>query len=140
MPFNEDGKMRHLVDSIAWKNFYSQYPYFAANSRNVRLGLASDGFNPFGNMSNSYSVWPVVLISYNLPPWRCMKDPYLIMSTLILGPKAPGNDIDVYLQPLIYKLKELWEIGVDFPHMEIYQDGVLKENLHVLVVTRIHGP
>jgi len=55
-PFDEDWKMRHSVDSIAWKNFDSQYPYFAANSHNVRLDLASDGFNPFENMRNSYSV------------------------------------------------------------------------------------
>ena len=34
------------------------------------------------------------------------------MSTLIPGPKAPGNDIDVYLQPLIDELKELWDNGV----------------------------
>jgi len=58
-------------------------------------------------MSISYSVWPVVLIPYNLLPWMCMKDPYFIMSTLIPGPKALGNDIDVYLQPLIDELKEL---------------------------------
>ena len=31
------------------------------------------------------------------------------MSLLILGPKIPGNEIDVYLRPLIVDLKELWE-------------------------------
>ncbi|XP_061358748.1 uncharacterized protein LOC133302941 [Gastrolobium bilobum] len=35
------------------------------------------------------------------------------MSLLIPGPRAPGNDIDVYLQPLIDELKELWEKGVE---------------------------
>ncbi|XP_026424606.1 uncharacterized protein LOC113320918 isoform X3 [Papaver somniferum] len=30
-----------------------------------------------------------------------------------LGPHSPGNDIDVYLRPLIDELKELWEEGVD---------------------------
>jgi hypothetical protein len=78
----------------------------------VRLSLASDGFNPFGNMSTLYSIWPVVLVPYNLPPWRCMKDPYMIMSLLISGPKAPGNDIDVYLQSLVDDLQELWIEGV----------------------------
>ena len=34
------------------------------------------------------------------------------MSLLIPGPTAPGNDIDVYLQPFIKELKELWEKGV----------------------------
>ena len=30
-----------------------------------------------------------------------------MMSLLILGPKAPRKDIDVYLHPLIEELKEL---------------------------------
>ncbi|KAL6313164.1 hypothetical protein AAG906_016741 [Vitis piasezkii] len=81
--------------------------------RNVRLGLASDGFNPFGNMSISYSMWPVVLIPYNLPPWMCMKQTFFMLSLLIPGPTAPGNDIDIYLQPLIDELNDLWEVGVE---------------------------
>ena len=83
------------------------YPLFGADPRNVRLGLASDGFNPFSAMSISYSTWPVVLMPYNLPPWMCMKQPYFMLSMLIPGEKAPGNDIDVYLEPLIDELKEL---------------------------------
>lgn len=35
-----------------------------------------------------------------------------MLSMIIPGPKAPGNDIDTYLQPLIDDLKELWEVGV----------------------------
>ncbi|XP_062145287.1 uncharacterized protein LOC133852537 [Alnus glutinosa] len=102
----DDGNIRHPANSILWKEFDKEHVQFAQDSRNVRLGLASDGFNPFGNMSTSYSIWPVVLVPYNLPPWRCMKDPYMIMSFLIPGPKAPGNDIDVYLQPLVDDLQE----------------------------------
>ncbi|XP_026449456.1 uncharacterized protein LOC113349663 [Papaver somniferum] len=84
-----------------------------AEPRNVRLGLATDGFNPFGNMSNAYSLWPVVLMPYNLPPFKCMKQPFFMMSLLIPGPQAPDNDIDVYLRPLIDELKELWDVGVE---------------------------
>ncbi|XP_039140530.1 uncharacterized protein LOC120277753 [Dioscorea cayenensis subsp. rotundata] len=105
--------MGHPVDSPAWKSFDATHPIFAADPRNIRLGLASDGFNPFGNMSSSYSVWPVVLVPYNLPPWLCMKDQHIMMSLLIPGPKAPGNDIDVYLEPLIDELQCLWESGVE---------------------------
>ena len=32
---------------------------------------------------------------------------------LISGPKQPRNDINVYLEPLIEDLKELWDDGVD---------------------------
>ncbi|XP_021729936.1 uncharacterized protein LOC110696917 [Chenopodium quinoa] len=109
---SKDGKQRHPSDSLAWKNLDEKYPEFARDARNLRLGLASDGFNPFSNMSTNHSTCPVVLMVYNLPPWLCMKDSYFIMSLLISGPKDPGNDIDVYLQPLIDELMELWN-GVE---------------------------
>ena len=95
------------------KSFDKNHPSFTNDLRNVRLDLASDGFQPYGNMSASHSIWPVVLVPYNLPPWNCMKDPYFMMSLLIPSPKCPGNDIDVYLQPLVEELRELWEKGVE---------------------------
>ncbi|XP_028066357.1 uncharacterized protein LOC114269267 [Camellia sinensis] len=108
----DDGVGRHPADCKEWKEFDLHYPEFAQETRNVRLGLATDGFNPFGNMSTSYSMWPVILMPYNLPPWRCMKAPFFMMSLLIAGRNQLGTDIDVYLRPLIDELKELWENGV----------------------------
>ncbi|KAL5548417.1 hypothetical protein UlMin_003648 [Ulmus minor] len=90
----DDNVMRHPVDGRAWKDFDRKHPEFADDVRNVRLGLAADGFNPFNNMSISYSMWPVVLTTYNLPPWLCMKPEYLILSLLIPGPQSPGKDMD----------------------------------------------
>jgi hypothetical protein len=81
----KDGLMRHPADSFAWKDFDRRYPNFSCDPRNVRLGLASDGFNPFKTMTISHSTWPVVLIPYNLPPWMCMKQPNFILSLLIPG-------------------------------------------------------
>ncbi|XP_062114422.1 uncharacterized protein LOC133825508 [Humulus lupulus] len=109
----DDGIMRHPVDGLAWKDFDAKHPDFASEPRNVRLGLAADGFNPFGNMSQAYSMWPVVLANYNLPPWMCMKDNNFILSILIPGPKSPGKDMDIFLRPLVDELKELWVNGVD---------------------------
>nr|XP_016474093.1 PREDICTED: uncharacterized protein LOC107795901 [Nicotiana tabacum] len=108
-----DGNLRHPADGEAWKDFDSLHPDFARESRNVRLGLSSDGFNPFRTMSISHSTWPVVLMNYNLSPWICMKPEYIMLSMIIPGPSSPGNDIDVYLQPLIAELKELWEVGIE---------------------------
>ncbi|XP_071931860.1 uncharacterized protein [Coffea arabica] len=104
----EEGIMRHPADSIAWKDFDKQYPDFAKDSRNVRLGLATDGFNPFGNMSNSYSMWPVILVPYNLPAYKFMRKEFLILSLLIPGPRAPGKELDVFLRPAIDDLKDLF--------------------------------
>ncbi|XP_074290266.1 uncharacterized protein LOC141616998 [Silene latifolia] len=103
----DDRVLRHPADSEAWKHFDKLYPSFAEESRNVRLGLASDGFNPFGGLRSDYSIWPVVIVVYNLPPWMCMKQPYSILSLLIPGKSAPGNNIDVYLAPLIEELQQL---------------------------------
>lgn len=108
----KDDVLRHPADSKAWSKLDSIDPTFGNEARNVRLGLASDGFNPFGTMSQSHSTWPVVMSVYNLPPWLCMKKPYLMLSLLIPGPTSPGNNIDVYLRPLLDELKSLWEEGI----------------------------
>ncbi|GKF56068.1 ribose 5-phosphate isomerase A [Tanacetum coccineum] len=78
----KDGKLRHPAYALSWKAFDARYTDFASDPRSVRLSLASDGFNPFRTMTTSYRE------------------------------KGPGNDIDVYLQPLIKELKLLWA-GVD---------------------------
>ncbi|KAH9685459.1 hypothetical protein KPL70_013963 [Citrus sinensis] len=110
---SQDGKMRHPVDSLAWDIINKKWPSFASDSRNIRFGLATDGFNPFQDLSTRYSCWPVILVIYNLPPWLCMSKDSLMLSLLIPGPKQPGNDIDVYLAPLVEDLKELWINGVE---------------------------
>ncbi|XP_042979012.1 uncharacterized protein LOC122309566 [Carya illinoinensis] len=78
---DDSNVMRHPRDSVGWKEFDQEHLSFSLDARNVRLGLAGDGFNPFNNMSKPYS--------------------------------APGNEIDVYLRPLIDELNDLWENGVE---------------------------
>lgn len=63
-----------------------------------------------------------------------MKRKFMMLSLLISEPKQPGNDIDVYLTPLIEDLKIMWEIGV-----EVY-DGYRKEcfNLRAMLFGTIN--
>ncbi|KAL6194567.1 hypothetical protein ACLB2K_035649 [Fragaria x ananassa] len=110
---SHDGMMRHPVDSIQWRTVDQKWPSFASEPRNLRFGLATDGFNPYKNLSSTHSIWPVILVIYNLSPNVCMSSKNLMLSLLIPGPKQPGNDIDVYLEPLIDDLKELWTNGVE---------------------------
>ncbi|XP_057248861.1 uncharacterized protein LOC104906231 [Beta vulgaris subsp. vulgaris] len=105
------GTMEHPSDSEAWKHFDTTFPDFASETRNVRLGLCTDGFSPFGKFGGQYSCWPVILTPYNLPPSMCMKKPFMFLSLLVPGPKNPKGNLDVYMQPLIEELKQLWEIG-----------------------------
>ncbi|KAL9687763.1 hypothetical protein QQ045_032170 [Rhodiola kirilowii] len=109
---NVDEYIRHPADGESWKTFDKDYPEFASEIRNVRLGLATDGFNHFGASGLSHSTWPIVLIPYNLPPHICMKKEMNILSMLISGPKSPGKCLNVFMRPLIDELKELWEQGV----------------------------
>ncbi|XP_021626976.1 uncharacterized protein LOC110625645 [Manihot esculenta] len=104
-----DDLMHHPADSHAWKAFDNNWPHFSAEKRNVRLGVCTDGFQPFGQSGQQYSSWPVILTPYNLPP----------------GPRNPKDKLDVYLQPLITELKDLWENGV-----ETY-DAFNKENFNL---------
>lgn len=108
----EDGSLCHPCDGEAWKSFDDTFKDFSMESRNVRLGLCTDGFSPFGKSGKQYSCWPVILTPYNLPPTLCMKKPFTFLSLIIPGPKSPKGNLDVYLQPLIEELKMLWEVGV----------------------------
>lgn len=93
-------------------------PIFAKDPRNLRLGLSIDGFKSFSNLNTSYSCWPVVLVIYNLPLWKCMVGENLMLILLIPGKKQPGDKIDVYLQPLVEDLNKLWRLGVQtFDHI-----------------------
>ncbi|GJZ78223.1 hypothetical protein Tco_0642895 [Tanacetum coccineum] len=105
----EDGVMSHPSDDEAWKYFDQTCPPFAEETRNVRLGLCTYGFQPFGQLGKQYSCWPVIVTPYNLPPWMCMKDPYMFLTIIIPGLKNPKQRIDVFLQPLIKELTTLWK-------------------------------
>jgi hypothetical protein len=110
---SQDGKQRHIGDSVHWKNINEKYPDFAEEPRNVRFGLSLDGMNPFGDKNNVYSCWPVTLLNYNLPPWLTTKRFFIMLSMMIPGPKsALASNIDVYLAPLVEELKTLWDNGL----------------------------
>ena len=99
-----DGKMCHPSDSPAWKHFSELHADFAAEVRNIRLGLCTDGFQPFGSFGQQYSSWPVIVTPYNLPPGMCMKDEFMFLTILVPGPRNPKSKMDVFLQPLIAEI------------------------------------
>jgi hypothetical protein len=106
-----DRVMVHPSNGEAWKRFNSVHPHFSAESRNVHLGLCTDGFNLFGSFTTSYSCWPVILTVYNLPPGMCMRPKFMFLSTVTPCPSSPGWNIDVCLRLLIDELVQLWSSG-----------------------------
>jgi hypothetical protein len=101
--------LRHPTDGLQWRNVDREFSDFDNDARNIRFGLSTDGINPFGEWGSSHSTWLVTLCMFNLPLWLCMKWKYIMMPVLIQGPKQPGNDIDVYLRPLVDELLLLWK-------------------------------
>jgi len=98
----------HPFDGEAWKHFNSVHPHFSVESRNMRLGLCTNGFNLFGSFAAPYSCWLVILTVYNLPPGMCMRPEFIFLSMVIPGLSNPGRNIDVCLRPLIDELTQLW--------------------------------
>ncbi|XP_057770744.1 uncharacterized protein LOC130990533 [Salvia miltiorrhiza] len=121
----DDGVMRHPSDSPAWKHLNDIFPDFTTEVRNVRLGLSTDGFQPFGQSGQQYSSWPVIVTPYNLPPWMCMKEQFMFLTILVPGPRNPKEKLDVFLQPLIAELIQLWNVGV------LTYDVSLKQNFNM---------
>nr|KAJ0221410.1 hypothetical protein LSAT_V11C200065740 [Lactuca sativa] len=104
------GVLSHPTDSPAWAAIDDKYPDFASEPRNLRLGISADGVD-VNRGNRSHSVWPILTIIYNLPPWLCMKRKFIMLSLLISG--TPGNDIDVFLTPFIDDMQLLFDIGVE---------------------------
>jgi hypothetical protein len=69
--YNPD-KMVHTSDGEAWKHFDAIHREKAEEARNVRVALATDGFNPYGMSVALYTCWPVFVIPINLPHRRCV--------------------------------------------------------------------
>jgi hypothetical protein len=51
-------------------------------------------------------------MSYNLSPNKCLKDGFIFLPLVILGPKEPKKQMNIFLRSLMEELKELWQ-GVD---------------------------
>ncbi|KAK1668664.1 hypothetical protein QYE76_056823 [Lolium multiflorum] len=66
----EKGKiLTHPADASQWNALDIEFAdEFGSEPRNIRLGMSTDGLNPFGNQSSTHSTWPVFVWPYNLPP------------------------------------------------------------------------
>ncbi|XP_004296227.1 PREDICTED: uncharacterized protein LOC101306419 [Fragaria vesca subsp. vesca] len=111
-PRIDPDNLTHPADGEAWNHFDRSFPDFASKCRNVKLGLATDGFNPTGDMNNSYSIWPVIAFPLNLPPNMCMRTEYNFLTVLVPGKYSPGKCLDMYMRPLIDELLQLYENGI----------------------------
>jgi hypothetical protein len=52
------------------------------------------------------------MMPYNLPLNICLKQGFIFIALVILGPKQPKKQMNVFMKPLFEELKKLWP-GVD---------------------------
>ncbi|RVW76434.1 hypothetical protein CK203_056883 [Vitis vinifera] len=88
-----NGKLRHPVDSPTWQLVNQMWPEFISDCRNLRLFISANGINPHSSMISRHSCWPVLTITYNLLPWLCMKRKFMMLSLLISGPRKPEKNV-----------------------------------------------
>ncbi|KAK2641304.1 hypothetical protein Ddye_023067 [Dipteronia dyeriana] len=102
--------------------------FFALDPRNLRPGLATDGFNPYSNLSSTYSCWPVLVLRHNLDVMHIEKNVReSILDTLL--------DIN-------WKTKEEINARIDLQDMGIRQElhPQDRETKTYLPPARIHYP
>jgi hypothetical protein len=104
--------MSHPTDAEAWHALGHFDPEFARDPRSVHLDLSTNGFHPYNSNSIAYSCCSVFVMSYNLPPNKCLKEWFIFLALVIPGPKEPKKQMNIFLCSLMEELKELWQ-GVD---------------------------
>ena len=104
-------RSKNVVNIFIFLTNYRLYSQFASDIRNIHIALSTDGCSAFRASTAPCSLWPIVLIPYNLPPSMCMQKEFNILTMLISGPKSPGKCLNVFMRPLIDELKVLWETG-----------------------------
>jgi hypothetical protein len=60
-------KMVHASYGEAWKPFDAIHREKAEEARNVRVALATNGYNPYGMSDATYTCWSMFVIPINLP-------------------------------------------------------------------------
>jgi hypothetical protein len=107
----DDDVIAHPADGSQWQDFDKNNKLFSSDPRNVRFALSTDEMNPFNERMTDHSTWPVILTMYNIPMYLCQKRKYLFLVVLISGPRQPGIDIDVFLEPVMQEFENLWRDG-----------------------------
>jgi ribosomal protein S27AE len=94
MTWHKDGKrynprkMVHSSDVEVWMYFNDKHCDKAAEARNVRVALATDGFNPSSISFQRHNIFLSLII-----------------------PRHPGSNMGVFMEPVIDELIHAWEKG-----------------------------
>jgi hypothetical protein len=71
--------MVHPSNSDVWKTLDNFDLEFGRNVKNIRIGMATDGFTPFDDNATLYSCWPMFDVPYNLSHSLYMKYGFIFL-------------------------------------------------------------
>jgi hypothetical protein len=89
--------------------------------------------NPFNERMTDHNTWLVILTMYNIPTYLCQKRKYLFLTVLISGPRQPGIDIDVFLEPMMQEFEKLWRDGAPMYDAFQQEDFTLRAIIFVTI-------
>ena len=78
-----DGVIQMPTNGSTFRNIEEKWPHFKDKPHNLRLSLAVDGVNPFGELIYIYSVWLVFVINNNIPPWMSIKRKHIMLAMIV---------------------------------------------------------
>ncbi len=87
-----DGMISNVLDSMIWNHIDKNWFEFVSDVCNIRLRLAFDEANPFGDLSSCHSTWVAVLLNYSLLPWLVIRRYFLMLPW-----SSTTSNVDVYL-------------------------------------------
>jgi hypothetical protein len=82
---SKDGVLLIPADGYAFKKIKEIWPHFKVEPCNIRLSLATEGVNPYGDLKSNYSVWSVFVINNNIPPWMSIKREHIMLAIIVPG-------------------------------------------------------
>lgn len=93
----------HMTELRRYKGLFN-------SPTDLAFGFSCDGANLF-KMRGNFSVWPLLLINFNLPPEDRVKQENVLLLGVIPGPSQEKININSFLRPMIDEFKIL-EAGV----------------------------
>ncbi len=134
----EAGVTSDIMDSKLWEKLRLEQPAFMGRTRNLLLGLSSDGTviqeaARSDGQQQQYSVWPIVLVCYNLPPWLRYLFGFLFVVGVVDGPSPGSVGVMSALEVVVDQLLYLYRHGVEV-YDAYHQDTVVVRAMLVKVI------
>ena len=71
------------ADGSAFKDIEDRWLVLKEEPHNLKLSMAENGINPFGEIRFLYSIWPIFVINNNIHPLMYIKREHIMFSMIV---------------------------------------------------------